>query len=106
LGFLGGFTGDYVVEQLGRQGMTTDFVPIKGRTRINMKLKSDLETEINGRGPEIQPQESEQLLHQLEQITDQDTVVLSGSVPPSLPEGYYQKLVEQISQFGASFVMD
>lgn len=106
LGFLGDFTGNYIAEQLQQQTISTDFTSIKGKTRINIKLKSEVETEINGRGPEIQSEETDKLLNQLERITNQDVVVLSGSAPPSLPEGYYQKLVEQIVRSGAAFVMD
>ncbi|UJL45884.1 1-phosphofructokinase [Virgibacillus sp. NKC19-16] len=106
LGFLGGYTGDYVAKQLQNDGINTDFIPIQGETRTNIKLKSDKETEINGHGPDISPAETDKLMRQLGKITRQDTVVLSGSKPASLPGNYYQKLVEQIVTANATFIID
>ncbi|MBY7144624.1 1-phosphofructokinase [Virgibacillus sp. NKC19-3] len=106
LGFLGGFTGDYIAEQLQQQAINSDFISIKGETRVNIKLKSDQETEINSHGPDILPEETEKLLQQLQKVTKQDTVVLSGSTPPSLPTDYYEKLVEEIVHAGGAFVVD
>jgi 1-phosphofructokinase len=62
LGFTGGFTGDALKQLLWRQGVTTDFIEVKeGFTRINVKMKSDQETEINGQGPKITPENVETL---------------------------------------------
>lgn len=106
LGFLGGFTGDFIAEQLQQQAVNTDFISIQGETRINVKLKSDEETEINGLGPDILPDEQEALLQRLHKVTEKDTVILSGSMPPSLPVDYYKKLVEQITHSKGTFVID
>jgi len=106
LGFLGGFTGEFIAEQLQQQAISTDFIPIKGETRINIKLKSEKETEINSLGPDILPQEREKLLQQLKKVTEKDTVILSGSAPPSLPGDFYEKMVKQIDHSGGAFVID
>src|SRR5699024_10806567 len=79
LGFLGGYTGNFIEEQMKSKGGETCFIRIKDETRTNIKLKSKEETEINGLGPNIAPEESNQLLQQLQQITKKDTVILSGS---------------------------
>src|SRR5699024_9387698 len=84
LGVLGGSTGDLIEEQMKSQGGATCFIRIKDETRTNIKLKSKEETEIDGLGPNIAPEESNQLVQQLQQITKKDTVILSGSSPPSL----------------------
>ncbi|WP_100010217.1 1-phosphofructokinase [Lentibacillus sediminis] len=106
LGFLGGFTGNFIATRLQADGIPADFIPVEADSRINLKLKSEQETEINGRGPEISSKESEQLLRQLETITAQDIVILSGSKPPSLPTDFYQRLVDTITSEGAEFVID
>ncbi|ANA79016.1 1-phosphofructokinase [Paenibacillus glucanolyticus] len=106
IGFLGGFTGRYIDETLGREGIRTDFVDIADDTRINVKLKNGDETEINGLGPVIRPEETDALLHKLSQLQAGDIVVLSGSVPPSLGPGFYERLIGACRKSSAEFVMD
>ncbi|AWP26210.1 MULTISPECIES: 1-phosphofructokinase [unclassified Paenibacillus] len=106
IGFLGGFTGRYIDETLSREGIRTDFVNIADDTRINVKLKHGDETEINGLGPVIRPEETDALLHKLSQLQAGDIVVLSGSVPPSLGPGFYERLIGACRKSSAEFVMD
>ena len=106
LGFLGGYTGNFIEEQMKSKGGETCFIRIKDETRTNIKLKSKEETEINGLGPNIAPEESNQLLQQLQQITKKDTVILSGSAPPSLAKDYYEEMVRIIVNIGSAFVVD
>ena len=106
LGFLGGFTGNFIADWLEKDQVKTDFVSIEGESRINIKLKSGTETEINSPGPVITKEEANKLLKQLENMTSKDTVILSGSKPPSLPADYYNKIIEKISNSNATFVID
>lgn len=106
LGFLGGYTGNFIEKQMQEKGGGTNFIRIKDETRTNIKLKSSGETEINGLGPDIDSDESDQLLQQLEQITKEDTVILSGSAPPSLAQHYYEEMVKIIANTGSAFVVD
>lgn len=107
LGFLGGFTGEFIANWLHKDGIHTDFVPVQDDTRINIKLKSEVETEINGLGPTISKKESEALLRQIDHIASGDNIlVLSGSKPPSLPADYYNSLIEKVADSNAAFVID
>lgn len=106
LGFIGGFTGEFIEKWLKKDGLSTDFTHITGDTRINIKLKSNQETEINGIGPEITKEEASALLDRFIQITNEDTIILSGSKPPSLPTDYYKKIVEIVNRKKAEFVID
>ncbi|WP_033829491.1 1-phosphofructokinase [Bacillus andreraoultii] len=106
LGFIGGFTGEFIEKWLKKDGLSTDFTHITGDTRINIKLKSNQETEINGIGPEITKEEASALLDRFNQITNEDTIILSGSKPPSLPTDYYKKIVEIVNRKKAEFVID
>ena len=86
LGFIAGFTGEAIRAGVEAQGVRTDFVALEsGFSRINVKLHAGEETEINGAGPEIPPEKLELFFQKLQAMTDADTLVLSGSVPPSLP---------------------
>jgi 1-phosphofructokinase len=106
LGFLGGFTGKFVSDWLIDEGISSEFTKIEDDTRINIKLKSDSETEINGAGPKITPVEQARLEEKLSEVGKGDIVVFSGSVPSSIGEGYYGKLIQLIKEKGAEFVID
>lgn len=106
LGFLGGFTGNFIADWLEKEGVNTQFVSIKGDTRINVKLKSDTETELNAQGPVITQAEAAQLISQIDLITAKDIIILSGNKPPSLPEDFYQNLIAKVVLKQADFVID
>ena len=105
LGFVGGFTGRFISDWLSSEQISTAFVPVEEDTRINIKLKSDQETEINGAGPRIRPAEADQLKQQLAGLSSDDIVIFSGSTPPALP-GFYAELIDLVTAGGAEFVID
>ncbi|ODP29080.1 1-phosphofructokinase [Paenibacillus sp. PK4536] len=106
LGFVGGFSGQYIEDKLHAEHISTDFVHVADDTRINVKLKHGEETEINGQGPNISTEEADALVAKLSQLSKEDVVVLSGSVPPSLGAHFYDRLIEVCKQTGAEFVID
>ena len=82
LGFLAGFTGEKLQSLLKERGVSTDFISVgKGISRINVKLRSDEETEINGQGPVIQESDIQKLYQKLDLLKDGDILVLAGSIP-------------------------
>ena len=85
LGFVAGFTGDYLVSELKKNKVNTDFIKLdNGITRINVKLKGNVETEINAQGPQITDDAVELLYKKLDNIKSGDTLILAGSIPKSL----------------------
>lgn len=106
-GFIAGFTGNAIKEGLIGKGIKTDFVDLKsGLTRINVKLRADTETDINGKGPEIGADDIESLFEKLSHLKRGDILVLSGSVPGSLPEDIYGQIMKSLSGKGIGFVVD
>ncbi|MCC5890537.1 MAG: 1-phosphofructokinase [Alkalibacterium sp.] len=106
LGFVGGFTGKFIVDQLNQSGISNRFITIDEDTRMNVKLKGTAETEINGAGPYINTDKQEELLQQFKELEEDDIVVLAGSKPSSLPEDFYQTLIASIEERGAAFAID
>lgn len=106
LGFLGGFTGDYIEKILRSLGIETDFVKIEEHTRINIKLKAGQETEINAKGPRITKEDYEILKRKICGLDENDILILSGSIPHSLPETTYEELVKICHEKGIKFVAD
>ncbi|EOT43575.1 1-phosphofructokinase [Enterococcus columbae] len=106
LGFIGGFTGKFIEDHLKAEAIDTQFTAIQSDTRINIKLKAGEETEINGQGPTLSDDEINQLKASLNQVKAGDIVVLAGSLPAGLSQGFYQELIEIIKDKGADFVID
>lgn len=107
LGFAAGFTGEELIRQLQDQSVNADFIRCaQGQTRINVKINSGVETEINGRGPEVSAAEREALLDRIRRIQPGDTLVLSGNVPPTLPESIYEQILAELPASSIRVVVD
>ena len=107
LGIAGGFTGDYLIESLQEQGIPCNFVRLeKGNTRINIKLQGIVMSMVNGMGPAIPLRKVEELISRMECIGEGDTVVLTGSIPSSLPDDLYDMIMRRMEGRGIRFVVD
>jgi 1-phosphofructokinase len=107
LGFVAGFTGDGLENGLRDMGLKTDFIHVKeGMTRVNMKVKGQQETEINGIGPNITQEDMEKLYAQVDKLQSGDTLILSGSIPKCLPSDTYEKIMARLEGKGIQIVVD
>ncbi len=107
LGFIAGFTGDAIEKGVAASGIDTDFVRLKeGFSRINVKIKSAEETELNGQGPNIPHEKLDELFEKLGALRDGDTLVLAGSIPSSLPSDIYERILEHINGINVRTVVD
>lgn len=106
VGFSGGFPGSFIEDALKKENVMQNFVQVDEDSRINIKLKTDHETEINGLGPSISPEKMDELLGTLSGMQQGDILVLSGSIPPSLPKNLYQELTKQFASKGIHVVVD
>lgn len=107
LGFVAGFTGDEIERGVKGLGFQSDFIRVeKGLSRINVKLRSQEETEINGMGPEITGEDVKQLFEKLDRLTAGDLLVLSGSIPKSIDDDIYERIMESLDGRGVRIVVD
>lgn len=107
LGFIAGFTGEQIEKGLKSEGILTDFVHLKeGYSRINIKIRSDDETDINTQGPEISEYDLHLLYKKLEKLNDNDILIISGSVPASMNDDIYEKLLSKIKNKSITTVID
>ncbi len=107
LGFTAGFTGEAIEKGLSEMGIDADFVRLKsGNSRINVKIKSTEETELNGQGPDIDEAAINALFAKLDKLSDGDTLILAGSIPSSLPSDIYEKILERLSGRNIKTVVD
>lgn len=107
LGFVAGFTGAAIEKALSESGVDADFVHLEsGFSRINVKIKSSAETELNGSGPDIPEKALLELFEKLDEIKDGDTIVLAGSIPADLPEDIYERILERLRSKKIRAVVD
>ena len=107
LGYVAGFTGEELIRRLTEFGVNADFIKINhGMTRINLKLKSIDGTEINGCGPDIDAEALEQLMEKIDRLQEGDVLVLAGSIPYSMPDDIYQKIMERLDGRDVRIVVD
>lgn len=107
LGFVAGFTGDEILRRVKSLGFPSDFIRVKGgMSRINVKLKAEEETEINGMGPEITAEDTELLFDKLSLLGEGDVLVLSGSIPKSLNDDIYERIMERLEGRGIRIAVD
>lgn len=107
LGFVAGFTGEEIERGAKTLGFKSDFIHVKkGMTRINVKLKAEEESEINGMGPEITPEDVVALFDKLEKLEKDDVLVLSGSIPASISDTIYEEIMERLDGRGIRIVVD
>lgn len=107
LGFTAGFTGKAIEDGLSEMGIDTDFVRLSnGNSRINVKINSGVETEINGQGPNIDNIALDKLFQKLDKIQDGDTLVLAGSIPKTLPSDIYEIIMSKLSDKKIKVIVD
>lgn len=107
LGFTAGFTGKALEDGIKAQGITSNFIHLdNGMTRINVKMKSDNETEINGMGPDISKEAIDELFAKLDKLVQGDVLALSGSIPQTLPEDIYEQIMERLQDKGILIAVD
>lgn len=107
LGYIAGFTGDEILRQIKEHNVDCDFIKLNnGMSRINIKLKSDGETEINGSGPKITEKDLEYLYEKVNKLSEGDFLILSGSIPKSVPDDIYERIIKSLLDKKVEFIVD
>ena len=107
LGFTAGFSGAEIERLLQEAGCQCDFIAVKaGYSRINTKIISGAETALNGQGPQLSEAELAALFNKLRRLTQDDVLVLAGSIPASLPDNIYEQILELLQPVGTRVVVD
>lgn len=107
LGFVAGFTGEAIEKGMAEYGIKTDFIHLdNGFSRINIKIRSTAETELNGQGPKIPEKKIDELFQKFDKIKNGDTIVLAGSIPSSLPLDIYEKILKYLHNKNVRTVVD
>ena len=106
-GFLGGFSGDYIKDFLENEGIKPQFISVEGTTRINVKVKGEVETEINAAGPNVGKEKFQELVNYFEGVLkEEDVVFLAGNAAPGLDETSYVEIAKLCYTRGSKLVLD
>lgn len=106
LGFVGGFTGSFIKDDMKACNIAERFIELEENTRINMKLKTEkTESEIAGKSPKISKENIEKLLDEIKNIKKDDILILSGSVPNTIDKGIYGEIIEKLPE-GTKVILD
>lgn len=107
LGFISGFTGKYIVDSLIEKNLNCDFIELSnGFTRINVKIKSTEETEVNGKGPNISEEDLQKLYDKIDNLKNDDILVLAGSIPSTLDDKLYENIMKRLEDKNIKIVVD
>lgn len=107
LGFIAGFTGEEIKRRLAKQEIDTDFIVAgNGMSRINVKLRSNEESEINGIGPDIDEASLSQFMAKIDLLKDGDVLVLAGSIPAVLSETIYRDIMKRLQEKNIMIAVD
>lgn len=106
IGYAGGFVGQYIQTFLQEEGIETDFIETEEITRINVKIKAEQETELNGPGPKISHDQQEILLEKVRAMEAEDWFVLAGSMSEEIPLTFFERLAKKCLQKDVRFVLD
>lgn len=106
LGFVGGFTGSFIKDDMKACNIAERFIELEENTRINMKLKTEkTESEIAGKSPKISKENIEKLLDEIKNIKKDDILILSWSVPNTIDKGIYGEIIEKLPE-GTKVILD
>ncbi len=106
LGFVGGFSGEFIKDELKKKNIETDFVDVDGITRINMKIRSSEESAINGMGPILNDEDINKLVEKLKILNKEDYLIISGKIPASVSNNEFENILRVASENGARIVVD
>lgn len=107
LGFIAGFTGDQIESGMKQLGCETNFIRLpNGFSRINVKLQEEQETEMNGMGPAVSSDDCDQFMMRMKMLHPGDILVLSGSIPTSMPQDMYEKILDIIDTDQIRVIVD
>lgn len=107
LGFSAGFTGQEIIKLLDEKGVKSDFIKVEnGLSRINVKVRAQKESEINGQGPEISEENIKELYAKLDKLTDGDVLIISGSIPSTMPESMYMDIMKYLENKNLKIAVD
>lgn len=107
LGFSAGFTGQEIIRLLDEKGVKSDFIKVEnGLSRINVKVRAQKESEINGQGPEISEENIKELYAKLDKLTDGDVLIISGSIPSTMPESMYMDIMKYLEGKNLKIAVD
>lgn len=110
LGFSAGHTGALLEAELAREGVPHEFLRVGGLTRINVTLLTGAEgtaTHLHGPGSAVSGEDVVALLRLVSaRLAGAKALLLSGSLPPGMPDAVCGDLVRLAREAGVPSIVD
>lgn len=107
LGFFGGFSGKYIIDELTKIQVKTKPCFIDDITRINVFI-SDNENEYKlvSKGPFIPNDKKTEMLTIIESLVNNSYLVISGSLPNNIESEYYEAILNLCNKKNIQVILD
>ena len=109
MGFLGGFNGEYIKDELEKLEIRSKFTPINQETRNCLNIIDDSlnSTELLEKGPVLEFDDLINFEKDLESVLeDTQIVVASGSYCQNMPIDYYKRIGNICKKNNIKFILD
>lgn len=106
MGFIAGFTGNFIKNKLEESGIKTDFIQVDGITRVNVFLNAQEEFKIVNKGPEIPKEKTMEMLSQLKKLKNGDYLFVCGSLPRGIQDDIYEDIIKICKENGVKLILD
>lgn len=108
LGFFGGFSGQYIADEIKNKGITCHPVFVDGMTRVNFSVTTAQgeEYKIAGNGCAVLPEKQRELLRLIDGLQDMDMLVVSGSLSPGMEPCFYDEIAVLLQKKNVPLVLD
>lgn len=110
IGFKGGHTGEWLVEQLKKLGAITEFIEVEGESRTNNNIIDKIngtETEVLETGPLITEEDMENLISIYRRaLKNTKVVVCSGGLPAGIGNDIYKLLIIEAKKYDVKVILD
>lgn len=109
-GLIGGLNGQFIHNEVIRQGMQSEFLSVEGDTRICINImdqKAGISTEILEPGPLVTEDECICFLDKFTELAAKaDVITASGSLPKGVPDDYYRRLIKIAKDLNKKILLD
>ncbi|WP_129410058.1 hexose kinase [Marinitoga lauensis] len=107
IALLGGHNGRRIEEMLDEEGVIYSSIRISYETRMNIILEEKTQYRMSMPGEKVKKEKLQKVFEVLNSLVrENDTVVISGSLPKGVSPDYYTGLIFSLKQWGVNVFFD
>lgn len=107
LGFFGGFSGDYIINESRKKGVEVLPIMVEDTTRINIFLNDGRqEFKLVNEGSLVTAKKQAEMLSLLKGLDDLEYLSISGSLPKGIEPEYYERILQICKEKKVKVILD